>query len=115
TLNVQKIRGVRFREGNHDLLLKTGGVIVFPRLVASEHHQDFVRQSISSGVKNLDDLLGGGLDFGTSAMFLGPPGTGKSTLAMRFALSTAAAGRKVLFYTFDETKATLLARAKELG
>ncbi|HEY8995722.1 MAG TPA: ATPase domain-containing protein [Lacunisphaera sp.] len=114
-LHVRKIRGVRFREGKHDILLKTGGVIAFPRLVAAEHHTPFVRQSISSSVSNLDALLGGGLDRGTTSMFLGPPGTGKSTLAVRFALSAAQSGEKVLFFTFDETKATLLARARELG
>lgn len=114
-LHVRKIRGVRFREGKHDMLLKTGGVIAFPRLVAAEHHSPFVRQSISSGVDNLDALLGGGLDRGTTTMFLGPPGTGKSTLAVRFALSAAQTGEKVLFFTFDETKSTLVARARELN
>jgi circadian clock protein KaiC len=113
-LHVRKIRGVRFREGKHDMLMKTGGVIAFPRLVAAEHHSPFVRESLSSGVANLDALLGGGLDRGTTTMFLGPPGTGKSTLAVRFALSAAQSGEKVLFFTFDETKATLLARTREL-
>ena len=115
TLCIEKIRGVRFREGHHDVILRTGGLRVFPRLVAGEHHTEFVRQSISSGVPNLDLLLGGGIDRGTSTIFMGPPGTGKSTLATRFAVSAAERGEHVRFFAFDETKGTLLSRAKELG
>lgn len=114
-IRVQKIRGVKFREGNHDLLMETGGVVVFPRLVASEHHQAFRRESASSNIPGVDALLGGGLDRGTSSIFMGPAGTGKSTLAMCFAVAAAERGEHVLFYTFDETLATLVARAEQLG
>jgi circadian clock protein KaiC len=85
-LNIQKIRGSKFREGNHDLILKTGGMVVFPRLVASEHHAPFTGEHFSSGSAEIDAILGGGLDRGTSNMFMGPPGTGKSTLAIKYAL-----------------------------
>jgi len=114
-LNVQKIRGVKYREGNHDLIIQKGGLIIFPRLVASEHHGKFKRESLACGIKELDDLLGGGLDRGTSTMFMGPPGTGKSTLAIKFAISAAERGEKACFYVFDETKATMRARARQLA
>ena len=114
-LSVTKIRGSKFREGNHDLVLKTGGMTIFPRLVASEHHTDFKRDNFPSGIKELDMLLGGGLDRGTSNMFMGPPGTGKSTLAIRFALAAAERGEKSLFFIFDETVGTLCHRAAKLG
>jgi circadian clock protein KaiC len=114
-IRVQKIRGVKFREGNHDLLMKTGGLVFFPRLVAAEHHATFKRECISGGIAGLDALLGGGIDRGTSTIFMGPAGTGKSTLAMCFSLAAAKRGEKVLFFTFDETLGTLLARAHELG
>jgi circadian clock protein KaiC len=114
-IRVQKIRGVKFREGNHDLLMETGGLVVFPRLVASEHHQPFKRETVSSGVSGIDALLGGGADRGTSSIFMGPAGTGKSTLAMCFAVAAAERGEHVRFYTFDETLATLVARAEQLG
>jgi circadian clock protein KaiC len=106
---------VKFREGNHDLLMETGGLIVFPRLVASEHHRRFNREVTSSRIEALDKLLGGGLDRGTSTIFMGPAGTGKSTLTMSFALAAAARGESVMFFTFDETVGTLLSRAKQLG
>ena len=114
-LAIQKIRGSKFREGNHDLILQTGGMTVFPRLVAGEHHASFKRESFPSGTKELDALLGGGLDRGTSNMFMGPPGTGKSTLAIKFALSAAERGEKSLFFIFDETVGTLRGRAAKLG
>jgi circadian clock protein KaiC len=114
-ISIQKVRGVKFHEGNHDLILQKGGMVIFPRLVAAEHHVDFKREHFSSGIEELDQLLGGGLDRGTSNMFMGPPGTGKSTLAIKFALMAAQKGEKVLMFIFDETLGTLTARAAQLG
>lgn len=112
---VKKIRGVRFREGYHDLLMATGGLVIFPRLVAAEHHRAFPAESIPSGIPGLDRALGGGIDRGTSTIFMGPAGTGKSILTMRFALCAAQRDEHVLFFTFDETTRTLLGRARQLG
>ncbi len=114
-LTVLKIRGSQFREGNHDLILRRGGLVVFPRLVAGEHHREFAREDFPSGIAELDSLLGGGLGRGTSSMFMGPPGTGKSTLALRFALSAAEQGEKALLFLFDETTGMLKNRAAQLG
>jgi circadian clock protein KaiC len=82
-LRVMKMRGVKFREGYHDYTIATGGLRVFPRLIAAEHHAPFHREPVPSGVKELDDLFGGGLDRGTTTLILGPAGTGKSTLALQ--------------------------------
>ncbi len=114
-LVVQKIRGSEFREGNHDLILRRGGMVVFPRLVAADYHAPFERESLACGVAGLDALLGGGLDRGTSTMFMGPPGTGKSTVATKFAHIAAERGEKSLIFIFDETVGTFMARAKSLG
>ncbi len=114
-LNVRKIRGVKYREGNHDFIIQKGGILLFPRLVASEHHFKFKREHFSSGIKELDALLGGGLDRGTSNMFMGPPGTGKSTLAIKFALVAARRGERVHFFLFDEAIGTMVNRATQLG
>jgi circadian clock protein KaiC len=113
-VNIQKIRGVQFHEGNHDLILQKGGMVIFPRLIAADHHTDFVREHFSSGIPQLDALMGGGLDRGTSNMFMGPPGTGKSTLAIKFSLEAAQKGEKVLMFLFDETLETLTHRATSL-
>lgn len=115
TLVVEKIRGVKFREGFHDFSIRTGGLVIFPRLVASEHHLPFKREPFPSGIAGFDALTGGGIDRGTSTIIMGPPGTGKSTLAMRHAYVAATRGERVSFYIFDETMGTLVARAAALG
>jgi circadian clock protein KaiC len=114
-LRVQKLRGVRFREGYHDYTIVTGGLRVFPRLLAAEHHADFPREPVPSGLKELDGLLGGGLDRGTTTLILGPAGTGKSTLALQYAVQMASRGERGLVFTFDESLGIMLKRAKALG
>jgi circadian clock protein KaiC len=114
-LMVEKIRGVKFREGFHDFTITTGGLVIFPRLVASEHHRPFSQEVVTSGIAQLDSLIGGGLSRGTSTMFMGPPGTGKSTLAMQFASAAAQRGEQAEFFTFDETIHTLTVRSNSLG
>jgi circadian clock protein KaiC len=114
-LFVEKVRGLKYREGYHDFIIRTGGLVVYPRIIASEHRVDFKRESFASGIEGFDALLGGGLDRGTSTMFMGPPGTGKSTLAMRHGFMAASRGERVNFYLFDETIGTFCARAAGLG
>jgi len=112
---VFKLRGTSFREGWHDYGIVTGGMRVFPRLIASEHHAAFKRESVPSGIEELDSLLGGGLDRGTTTLLLGAAGTGKSTLALQYAVQMAGQGEPSLVFTFDETLGILRARAKSLG
>ena len=112
---VRKVRGTTYRGGNHDFVIEKGGVTVFPRLVAAEHHRQFSNENITSGIDGLDTLLGGGLARGTSTLFSGPPGTGKSTLALKFALAAAVRGEKVALYTFDESLGILYTRAAGLN
>ena len=91
-LRVLKLRGVKFREGYHDYIIDTGGLRVFPRLIAAEHRTKIEREPVSSGIKELDDLFGGGLDRGTTTLILGTAGTGKSTLALQYARQMASKG-----------------------
>jgi circadian clock protein KaiC len=114
-LMVLKIRGSKYRGGYHDFSIQTGGLSVFPRLIAAEHRREFEHDSISSGIKNLDQLLGDGLTRGTSNLFIGPAGSGKSTIALKFLLEAAKRGEKSAVYSFDETLGTILARADKLG
>jgi circadian clock protein KaiC len=114
-VNIQKVRGVRFIEGNHDYNIETGGMVVFPRLVANAHRTLLERRKLVTGNASLDQLLGGGLDHGTSTMLMGPPGCGKSTLASLISFVAAESGQKVMFFSFDEISPTLLSRAAQLG
>lgn len=114
-LRVLKMRGVRFREGYHDYEIQPGGLQVFPRLVAAEHPASFVPGPVSSGIAELDAMLGGGLDRGTTTLILGQVGTGKSTFALQYATQLAARGERSFIFAFDETRQTALARATQLG
>jgi len=114
-LRVVKMRGVKYRGGYHDFIIQTGGVSVFPRLIAAEHHSEFAQQLVSTGVPRFDEILGGGLAVGTNLLFNGPSGVGKTTTALRCALTAIERGEKVAYYLFDEGRPTMLARAKALG
>ena len=114
-LSVTKLRGRAFREGYHDFVIGTGGLRVFPRLVAVEHHADYPREALSTGLAQVDLLLGGGFARGTSTLILGPSGTGKSSLTMQSAVSVAKAGKDVSIFLFEEAMATYLERARGLG
>ena len=113
-LRVIKYRGVKYRGGYHDFLIKRGGIEVFPRLVASEHRQVPERAKLPSGIAELDALLGGGLEEGTSTLIVGPAGTGKSTLAAQFATAAGARGQCSAMFLFDENPNTLLTRCADL-
>lgn len=114
-MHIMKMRGVNYRGGYHDYIIEEGGVRVFPRLVAADYHSTFIHEPLSSGIESLDNLLGGGLDRGTSSLFMGPPGTGKSTLAVQFARSAVLRGEKAVINLFDESATTLCTRCRALG
>jgi circadian clock protein KaiC len=112
---VVKYRGAKFRGGYHDMTITTGGVNVFPRLVASEHRSQFARGTMSSGVAELDLLLGGGVEAGSSTLVLGPAGTGKSLTAIVFVMAAIARGEKAALFVFDEELGLLFERMRGLG
>jgi len=114
-LRVTKYRAQRYRGGYHDFAIRTGDVAVFPRLVSSEHHTSFERPQIASDIPELDQLLGGGIEKGSSTVFLGPSGTGKSTFAMQFISAAVARGEKAALFIFDEELGLLFARTRAIG
>ncbi|MBT2321839.1 AAA family ATPase [Variovorax paradoxus] len=113
---VTKYRGKEFRGGYHDYKIVRGGLQVFPRLVAAEHTPPHVAQTrIPSGLAALDELLGGGIEKGTSTLFVGAPGTGKSSVAVQFAIATAKRGECAALFIFDESVNTLRTRCEGMG
>jgi circadian clock protein KaiC len=114
-IRVLKMRGMNFRGGYHDFAIRKGGLEIFPRLVAAEHHADFIGEFVSSGNAELDRLLGGGLERGTNALLMGSAGVGKSSLALTYAISAAQRGDRAVFFAFDEGRGTIEARARTIG
>ncbi len=115
-VEVTKLRGCAFREGYHDYMIRSGGIVIFPRLIAAEYgalHDD--KSVAESGIPELDTLTGGGLGRGTSTLFIGPAGCGKTTLAMRWLTTAAENGERSAAFIFEETIGTLNLRARGLG
>ena len=114
-LIVLKYRGVRFRGGYHDYIIQRGGIEVYPRLIASEHQAVVKMDKLASGIAELDKLLGGGIERGTSTLIVGAAGTGKSSLATQFVATAADQGQSAALFIFDESLNTLLTRCAGLG
>ena len=114
-LRVVKYRGQKYRGGFHDFTIMADGIHVFPRLVAAEHRHNYQRQSISSGIAELDALLGGGIDGGSSTLILGPAGTGKSLISLVFAAAAVSRGERVALFIFDEEMGLLFDRMLKMG
>jgi circadian clock protein KaiC len=114
-LKIVKYRGQRYRGGYHDFVIETGGVRVFPRLVSAEHHRAFSREVLATESEELNALLGGGIERGSSVLVLGPAGTGKSLLALTFVARAVSRGERAAMFVFDEELGLLIERAKGLG
>lgn len=114
-LEVVKLRGLRFHDGYHDYDIRTGGLVVYPRLATMDCQPSHTEEGSASGIRELDDLLGGGLDRGTSTLLAGPAGAGKSSIAMQYAAAAAERGENVTIFLFDEGVTTLYRRARGLG
>ena len=113
-IRVNKLRGSNFMGGYHDAAIVPGGLRVFPRLVAAAHYREHDTTTLRSGLASLDALMGGGIARGTSTLLLGPAGSGKSSIAIQFAVQAAKADEPVFIYLFEESRRTLLLRCKSM-
>lgn len=114
-LEIVKLRGVEFRGGYHDFNIRRGGIELYPRLIAAKHRGENEVGVIASGIEEIDALLGGGLDAGSSTLIMGPAGVGKSTLSTQYAVAAARRGERAAFFIFDESRRTLLKRSAAMG
>jgi circadian clock protein KaiC len=114
-IHILKMRGVRFRDGVHDFVIRTGGLEVYPRIVATDEPRDYPPEDMKSGVEEVDALLGGGLDRGSSNLIIGPAGCGKTTLCSQFLISALKRGEAAECFLFEESIRTFLDRAEGLG
>ena len=114
-LRIRKLRGSKFSEGLHDYLIATGGVVVSPRLISSEHRQAHGQGLLQTGIAELDTMLNGGVTRGTSTLLVGAAGVGKSSLSSRFVCTALEHGESAAIYVFDETVQVYLQRSVGLG
>jgi circadian clock protein KaiC len=114
-VRVLKYRGQGYHGGFHDFTIRTGGIEVFPRLVAAEHRSAHALTPVTTGIPELDQLLGGGIDTGSTTLLLGPSGSGKSLLVVQFVAAAVARGERVAMFIFDEELGLLFARSKSMG
>jgi len=114
-LEVRKFRSSDFSSGLHDFSIEPGGLAVYPRLVAADHHVEYERAIIQSNVGALDELMGGGIDRGTSTLLVGPPGSGKSSIAIQYAAAATTRGDHAAVFMFDESRSALLMRSQGIG
>lgn len=114
-MRVAKLRASRFREGFHDYSIETGGIQVYPRLVAGEHRHQDPEGLAASGIPSLDSLWFGGIPRGTSTLVIGPAGSGKSSVAGAYVSAAARRGERAAMFNFDETLATIYRRSDQLG
>jgi circadian clock protein KaiC len=116
-LQLVKVRGLNFKDGYHDFNIVTGGLVVFPRLVAAseEDSADVGSEQIASGLDSLDRMLGGGLDRGTSTVIMGPAGSGKSAMAMQYAVVAGRRGERTSVFIFEESVKSVSNRSASLG
>lgn len=114
-LRIVKMRGVQYYGGYHDFSIELGGICIYPRLVAADHKRNFSSQPVTTGLAELDALLGEGLFPGTNTLLAGPAGVGKTTTAVRCMIAALKRGQKAAYFLFDERLATLMIRSKALG
>ncbi|MDB5650602.1 MAG: Non-specific serine/threonine protein kinase [Hyphomicrobiales bacterium] len=114
-MRIAKMRGIKFRGGYHDLMLETGGMKIFPRLIAAEHHRPLPRNARTTGSRELDILLGGGVTPGTNTLLIGPSGVGKTTTAVRTMIAALERGERATYFLFDEGIVTLTSRSTSIG
>ena len=114
-LRVMKYRGQPFRGGYHDFTIKTGGVEVYPRLVAAEYRTRMKSTVLTSGIAAFHKLLGEGIESGSSTLVIGPAGTGKSLMVLTMAAAAIKRGERAALFIFDEELGLLFTRSKGMG
>ncbi|BAZ44129.1 KaiC protein [Chondrocystis sp. NIES-4102] len=115
SIQINKIRGSNFVGGKHDLELSEQGIQVFPRLVPEIYQRQFKSEIISSGIPEIDELLHGGIERGTTTIISGPSGVGKSTFGIQFMKEAAGKGERSVLYAFEEGMETLLQRCQAIN
>jgi circadian clock protein KaiC len=114
-LYIHKMRGLYYLTGQHNYVIRTGGIEVFPRLRQPLEQSLPNQPTIASGIKTLDCVLGGGLQPGTATVFVGSAGTGKTSVVTAYLYMALQRGERAAIFLFDERPETFLMRAADLN
>ncbi|MCX7987732.1 MAG: hypothetical protein N2662_12415 [Bacteroidales bacterium] len=115
TLEIQKLRGRGYFSGLHPFRITSSGIVIYPHIIENMVTPDLPESKISSGIEGLDELLHGGIEVSTITLLSGPTGVGKSSLGTQFAISAVKGGKKVTYYSFEETPEFIIRRAVGMG
>jgi circadian clock protein KaiC len=117
-IEVYKLRNTAHLKGRHNLVIERGGIRVFPRysqeIADAEPPPALDVSRLPSGIRGLDELLGGGLLRRSATLVAGSPGVGKSTFGLQFILEGAARGEPGIVFSLEESPQQLLATADAL-
>lgn len=115
SIQVEKFRGSNFISGLHPMRITDGGIRVFPHRIEPIGGSHRTVELLPSGIPQLDELLGGGLESGTTTIISGPSGVGKTTLGVAFLTSAIARGKRAVLFTFEEAVESLVIRSRGIG
>lgn len=114
-LQVDKMRGSDFLSGLHPFRITSAGIVVYPHVIEQPGQASHAEGQIASGIPEVDQMLHGGLEIGTSTIISGPAGVGKTSLALQFVSQAVQAGMPAVVYSFEEPSGFMLQRAARLG
>ncbi|MBV9831257.1 MAG: circadian clock protein KaiC [Marmoricola sp.] len=113
-LRVTKYRGTVHGTNEYPFLISDKGIVVVPiTSIALEHQAS--EERVPSGVPQLDEMMGGGIYRGSTAMISGSAGTGKTSIAAAFAQAGCERGDRVLFVSFEESPSQLIRNMASIG
>ncbi len=114
-INISKFRGSGFLSGRHSMKIKKDGIKVYPKLRLQKRKKDYKTETISAGVPEIDELLHGGLERGTTTVLSGASGVGKTTLGLQFMKEASGRGERSVIYAFEEGVETILNRSEAIN
>jgi circadian clock protein KaiC len=115
SVQVEKFRGSNFISGMHPMRITDDGMHIFPHRIEAIGGSHPTVELFSSGSRQLDELLGGGLESGTATIISGPSGVGKTTLGVAFLTAAIARGKRAVLFTFEEAVESLMIRSRGIG
>ncbi|PMB00479.1 circadian clock protein KaiC [Fischerella thermalis CCMEE 5268] len=114
TIEILKLRGTTHMKGEYPFTITNEGVNIFP-LGAMRLTQRSSNVRVSSGVKTLDDMCGGGFFKDSIILATGATGTGKTLLVSKFIQNGCQNGERAILFAYEESRAQLSRNASSWG